>query len=97
MESSSGPLPIAFLADGGGLKIGNIDFGPGFFSHIHALDGGRIDVVADYTISGGASHHVVADRSAVVNLNGRTVTVSGTPASPGAVAVRKRVVWGKSV
>lgn len=91
MESTVG-APIAFLADGGALKIGKVEFGPGFLSHIHAVDGGRIDVVADYAITGGATHHVVADRGAIVNVNGRTITISGTPTFTAFATAQKAAV-----
>jgi hypothetical protein len=75
---TSGFLLLAFAE----LKFSGVDFGTITVSHI-GLRGSnsRIESTGNYTISGGASYHILADGgNCVVFTYGRTVTLTGTPA-----------------
>lgn len=72
------------IVSGVGLIHSGVTFGTitGGGSHIQA-DGNssRLLCDANYTISGGASSHIVAIGGALIDFNGaQTITVSGTPA-----------------
>jgi len=66
---------------GGRLPIGGMEFGACAGSHIHSTYAGSwIDIVANYTITGGAIAHVDAFGGGQVVASGRTATLTGTPA-----------------
>ncbi|WP_445215455.1 hypothetical protein ACKWRH_23535 [Bradyrhizobium sp. Pa8] len=67
------------LSNGAAVVLGaGMDFGqtPGY--HIYNQGGCSVTIAGDYTISGGASDHIVSN--GWVNSQGRTVTLTGTPA-----------------
>lgn len=57
-----------------------IEFSTGFTIHLLAGEPSTITAAGNYSISGGAASHVYAANNGFVNLAGRTVTVSGSPA-----------------
>lgn len=70
-----------FSETGTTIQVGNMDFGscPGN-RHIF-LNGGAVEVVANYTISGGAYAHFGGQGSgASISMLSKTVTLTGTPA-----------------
>jgi hypothetical protein len=48
--------------------------------HIYALNGGLIQIVSGYTVSGGTNVHWIASAGGSIVANSITVTTSGTPA-----------------
>jgi len=51
------------------------------FDHMNAYEGGTIKIAADYAIAGGARRHFNPNGGgSTVSLNGKTATLSGTPA-----------------
>lgn len=71
---------FCFNVDGGTLEYGNVRFGACAQSHIRTTAGGSVTGTGNYTISGGAQAHVLANRSGVWWGTFLTVTLSGTPA-----------------
>ncbi len=80
--STNTSYKICLNCENGNLNFGNIIFptltGGGY--HIYS-DGGsaKIKAVANYTISGNADNHVVANSGGLVTARGITITLSGTP------------------
>ena len=69
-----------FAQNGSAIRFGNLDFGACAGNHIVAQYGGAsITAISNYKISGGAGAHAEV-AAGVVSLQGRTVTLSGTPA-----------------
>lgn len=65
---------------GGTITIdGSVEFGAGG-THIFTAWGGRVEINADYTISGAATLHWYATNGNIVNSVARTITITGTPA-----------------
>jgi hypothetical protein len=63
------------------VTFGAVEFGAASGVHVLAEDGANVNFTASYTISGGASRHIVAARQAQVRYTAAlTVTVTGTPA-----------------
>jgi hypothetical protein len=64
------------------IKFQNIEFGSlgtnGY--HLTAQDGAVISATGNYTITGGATYHCAAIQGGLIRINGRTITISGTPA-----------------
>lgn len=94
-SGTNGTRHAMAVSGGGLLQVGNVVFGACAGDHINAADGGTVVyLTANYTISGGAAHHILATTGAVVSGTGLTVTLTGTPvfatsfvgASYGAVA-----------
>lgn len=76
-------------AIGAGSKIvvgSSVTFGATADFHIRADAGGFIERNGSYTISGGCVYHMLAVNGGAIGVAGGTVTVSGTPAFPGAFA-----------
>lgn len=60
---------------------GAMEYGACATNHLHSINGGRIIVAANYTISGGCSVHAAgAGPASLVNIAGLTITLTGTPA-----------------
>jgi hypothetical protein len=62
------------------LTFASINFGASTQHHIVAAQGGTVVAAGNYEISGNALFHLSAQHNAVVFLNNRAVTLSGTPA-----------------
>jgi len=61
-------------------------FGACATAHLLAFGGGTVEGRSAYSIVGNASYHVLAQVAGVVDVQGVTVTLSGTPAFAGAFA-----------
>lgn len=60
---------------------GAMEYGACATNQLHSINGGRIIVAANYTISGGCSVHAAgAGPASLVNIAGLTITLTGTPA-----------------
>jgi hypothetical protein len=71
--------PRALEADQGGiLEFATIDFGSGWSWHVRAEGYGVNRAIGNYTVSAGASAHLVAI-NALVFTQSQTITLSGTP------------------
>ncbi len=69
------------IQNGGSVLVdGAVIFGACTNSHIHLINAGRCEVTSNYTIDGGAPNHVNCNLGSVFLCNGRTITLSGTPA-----------------
>lgn len=69
------------------ITIGSsMTFGASAGIHLWAYNGGLIQGRSNYTISGNAIYHWVAQQDAIVDVQGVTITLSGTPAFSGAFA-----------
>lgn len=77
MKLVPGALGI-YVSNTGVLEFEAIDFGA---ASIHVLaSGGQITATGNYTISGGASRHLIASGpGSVIRCSGRTITLTGTP------------------
>ncbi|MCL4712261.1 MAG: hypothetical protein KJZ73_13555, partial [Pseudorhodoplanes sp.] len=62
------------------LEIDAIDFGAIVSTQLNVARGATLVAVGDYTISGACSAHIIADSNSSVFINGRTITLTGTPA-----------------
>jgi hypothetical protein len=58
--------------------LSNINFKQTVGSHIWASDNGKIEIIANYTISGQARQHYYANSGGIIRVQGYTVTLSGT-------------------
>lgn len=85
---ASGGTPVGFLANGGTIQFGNIEFNTGLDTHLRAKNGGVIQALANYTIIGAAVNHMEANTQACVNVDAVTVTLSSTPAFNGFTVAR---------
>jgi hypothetical protein len=75
--TSGGHLSVS---SGAQINFSNIDFGVCAGSHISASTGGRVVALSNFAISGGAQSHVSMSGGAVVREEGRTITITNTPA-----------------
>jgi len=65
----------------GTILFSGVDFGVCAGSHIQAQDAGSVKATGNYTISGGAARHLLANGcGAVIRTASITVTLTGTPA-----------------
>ncbi len=73
-----------FAQTGASIKVdGKMEYGAAAGFHVYAFGAGsQITIVADYAISGGAPTHLGATDGGSVTVfpNGRTITLTGTPA-----------------
>lgn len=69
-------------AQGGQITLSNSNmrFGTTIDSQLSTEDGGRIIVVGDYSIVGGAGVHMHAINNSYISVTSATVTLTGTPA-----------------
>lgn len=70
----------------GRIDFGNLVFAACALAQISANAQGLIYVTANYTISGNSPQHVLSVNASVINLDGATITLTGTPAFSGAFA-----------
>jgi uncharacterized phiE125 gp8 family phage protein len=86
-----------YALNGSIVDLQNVDFGAlngGW--HMLGAQGGQINTVGNYKISGGAAYHVVASQSGSVSGQSITVTLTGTPAFTSAFARATRSGTTKS-
>ncbi len=77
-SSASG---TAILSEkGADVYISAIDFSTGFSTHLWTVLGGIIRANGNYSITAGAAQHVTAQTSGSIDVSGRTLTITGTPA-----------------
>jgi hypothetical protein len=77
------------VAKAGQLAIrGNCIFGPCAGAHIYSQSDGAFQTNANYTISGGAQQHFLAEGGSIFS-QGKTITLSGTPSFSDAFAVSR--------
>lgn len=62
------------------VSFEKIDFGACASGHIRANSRGQVTATGNYTISGAAPYHFLASSLGILFINGRTITISGTPA-----------------
>lgn len=69
------------IDDGARLNLGvAVNFGACANQHMSIASNGLGNIQQNYTISGGAINHWAADLSSALLVNGRTITLTGTPA-----------------
>lgn len=69
-----------FVGSPGVVNFGNVDFGTCGFAHIAVSDGGFVNVIAPYSISGGAIFHMFADAGRISSQGAPiNVTINGAP------------------
>jgi hypothetical protein len=78
-SSTATGSPHCIAASRGSLiQFGNVTFSTGFNQQIRALDGGIVEAVGNYSVTGGASFHYFAVFSGVIRVQVRTITLTGT-------------------
>lgn len=63
----------------GAWNISGINFGSCANSHMYAVNGGRIGIIGNYAISGGAPSHYYFGSLGYISGGSKTVTITGTP------------------
>jgi hypothetical protein len=64
---------------GSRLYFSDVELGSGYSSHILSEENAYIEALGDYEITGAATRHWYATRGGIIRVNGRTITVTGTP------------------
>jgi hypothetical protein len=62
------------------ISITNIVFGACATNHVRASDGALITATGAYEIAGNAIRHALTSYHGIINMSGRTITLTGTPA-----------------
>jgi len=78
---------LVWAISNGTLILSNINFGSCTANQIIASSGGMIDMITDYTISGGAISHCYAISGGRIQTNQKTVTLSGS------ISFTRAYVW----
>lgn len=79
--SNTGSSYCLRTSNGGSLIIDNVILGTATSGyHLASSYGGRIFAASNYTITGGAYAHIYSFQGGIVNISGRTITLTGTPA-----------------
>ena len=79
--TATGTASYGVMAHQGALvNLYEMDFGACVTAHVTARQGGMVQLLANYTISGASGCHLDTVTSGIIQGSGRTVTVSGTPA-----------------
>lgn len=65
--------------NGGFISFENLVFGACGSQQIRCSDNGTIRACGNYTISGGSAYHISAVGASVARIQGRTITLTGTP------------------
>jgi hypothetical protein len=73
-------------ASSGSIRFSLLTFGSCGSQQLRATDGGRIAAIGNYTIDGGAGFHWSAVCNSIFRVQGRTITLTGTPAFSAAFA-----------
>lgn len=91
---------MAIVANGGSvlsaiqgsqITFRNVNFSAATSAQLLARDGGRIIADGNYGIENNAAYHAYARTGGIVEISGRTVTLSGTPAFSTAFAYAESV------
>ena len=61
------------------LRYGNLNFGACASTHVNFGFGAYVEVISNYTISGGAPWHWIGQGESVLSCSSKTITLSGTP------------------
>jgi len=88
-------VKIATTTSGTGINVispchfmfRNIDFGACAGAHIICGNGAFVEAIGNYSISGGALRHLQSNPAGQINVAGKTVTITGTPAFSSAFAL----------
>jgi hypothetical protein len=65
----------------GNVVVEEMEYGSGFNTHLWANNGGQIVIRGNYSITGGATHHMYMRDGACIRADSaHTVTLTGTPA-----------------
>jgi hypothetical protein len=67
-------------ASSGSIRFSLLTFGTCNSQQVRATDGGRITATGNYSIDGGAGNHWSALGNAIFRVQGKTITLTGTPA-----------------
>jgi hypothetical protein len=78
-ENASGSCIGSFTGSYCGIT-NKVDFGACAFAQVACVQGGNVEFLGDYNITGGAAYHVYAKTNGVVTIQSRQATISGTPA-----------------
>jgi hypothetical protein len=72
----------AFLlhANSGLIRFSVVTLGTCGSQQVRASDGGRVSATGNYTIDGGAGYHWSAVGNGIIRVQGKTITLTGTPA-----------------
>lgn len=73
------------------LAFNNLIFGACSVSQIVATNAGQVIQLGNYTISGGAGSHMLAQQNGFISLVSSTITLTGTPAYSNAFAVSSQL------
>ncbi len=73
-------------ASSGSIRFSLLTFGSCGSQQVRVTDGGRISAIGNYGIDGGAGNHWSAVGNGIVRVQGRTITLTGTPAFSAAFA-----------
>ena len=84
-------------AGGGVLYFGNMKFGATVNAHVQCASGCYVNCSGAYTISGNADRHWNALHGGFIQINGITVTMSGTPAFASAFVAASNTAKVESV
>jgi hypothetical protein len=80
LQTTTGGNCISVDHPGASLSFSSMNFGACAGDHV-GCSYGKVSITGNYTISGGATRHMITTiSSGVIELAGITVTVSGTPA-----------------
>lgn len=86
-SANAGAVIALYSSTGGVLTMnGQCNFGACSAAHIYPQDGGFVYVSANYTISGNALYHMVAEANCFIRCQYVTVTASGSRAFSSAYA-----------
>jgi hypothetical protein len=78
-SGSSGNRHALAVTNGGVVEIGSVTWGTTVGDHLNLSGNGLALMSTNYTISGGAAHHIGAYFQSLVLSSGLTVTLSGSP------------------
>lgn len=82
-----------YIANGGGVRLSNINFGLCSSIHMQASQQSTITLMTDYTISAGASYHLEAEYGGMISILNRTATFAGNSAFTSAFAYAANVAF----
>jgi hypothetical protein len=69
---------------GANIQFSGVIFGVNYYSHVNSSSGGICSASGNYTISGNANYHWLADFGSFIQAQLITITLTGTPAFSGA-------------
>jgi hypothetical protein len=72
----------ALDVDNAVVRFGNLDFGTTASggSHLRARNSGKLTALSNYAVSGNAAAHINSNGQALIDVQGRTITFSNSPA-----------------